>query len=97
MEGAVKRVRPKIMTLSVTLARLVPIMLPSGTGADVMKQMAAVMAGVITSTIPELHIYPAIYLIWREPELKSTGHQKTAGSSWGRGLEMHIHDSAVDI
>ena len=59
MEGAVKRIRPKIMTVSVILAGLVPIMFSSGTGADVMKRIAAPMVGgVVTSTILELVIYP---------------------------------------
>ena len=71
MHGAVKRIRPKIMTVSVILAGLIPIMFSHGTGADVMKRIAAPMVGgVITSTILELVIYPAIYMIWRERELK---------------------------
>lgn len=71
MHGAVKRIRPKIMTVSVILAGLIPIMFSHGTGADVMKRIAAPMVGgVITSTILELIIYPAIYLIWRVRALK---------------------------
>jgi Cu(I)/Ag(I) efflux system membrane protein CusA/SilA len=59
------------MTVSVILAGLVPIMFSTGTGADVMKRIAAPMVGgVITSTILELIIYPAIYVIWKERELK---------------------------
>lgn len=70
MYGAVKRIRPKIMTVSVILAGLVPIMFSHGTGADVMKRIAAPMVGgVITSTILELIIYPAIYMIWRSRDL----------------------------
>jgi len=66
MEGAVKRIRPKIMTVSVILAGLVPIMFSTGTGADIMKRIAAPMVGgVITSTILELLIYPAIFLLWK--------------------------------
>ncbi|MRR16975.1 MAG: efflux RND transporter permease subunit [Deltaproteobacteria bacterium] len=73
MFGAVKRIRPKIMTVSVILAGLVPIMFSHGTGADVMKRIAAPMVGgVITSTILELIIYPAIYMIWRGRNLKKT-------------------------
>jgi len=69
MHGAVKRIRPKIMTVSVILAGLVPIMFSHGTGADIMKRIAAPMiGGVITSTILELIIYPAIYMIWRGRE-----------------------------
>jgi Cu(I)/Ag(I) efflux system membrane protein CusA/SilA len=71
MDGAVKRIRPKIMTVSVILAGLVPIMFSSGTGADVMKRIAAPMVGgVITSTILELIIYPSIYLLWKGHSLK---------------------------
>ncbi|MFA5824319.1 MAG: efflux RND transporter permease subunit, partial [Thermodesulfovibrionales bacterium] len=72
MYGAVKRIRPKIMTVSVILAGLIPIMFSHGTGADVMKRIAAPMVGgVITSTILELVIYPAIYMIWKGREFKN--------------------------
>jgi Cu(I)/Ag(I) efflux system membrane protein CusA/SilA len=71
MEGAVHRIRPKIMTVSVILAGLIPIMFSHGTGADIMKRIAAPMVGgVVTSTILELIIYPSIYLIWRGRSLK---------------------------
>ncbi|MFZ3255451.1 MAG: efflux RND transporter permease subunit, partial [Syntrophales bacterium] len=71
MYGAVKRIRPKVMTVSVILAGLVPIMFSHGAGSDVMKRIAAPMiGGVITSAILELLIYPAIYMIWRERELR---------------------------
>jgi len=66
MEGAVKRIRPKIMTVSVILAGLIPIMFSTGAGSDVMKRIAAPMVGgVVTSTILELIIYPSIYLLWK--------------------------------
>ena len=71
MHGAVKRIRPKIMTVSVILAGLIPILFSHGTGADVMKRIAAPMVGgVITSTFLELIIYPAIYMIWRTRNLE---------------------------
>lgn len=71
MYGAVKRIRPKIMTVSVILAGLIPIMFSHGTGADVMKRIAAPMVGgVITSTILELIIYHVIYIIWKGREIK---------------------------
>ena len=64
--GAVKRVRPKAMTAAVIIAGLLPILWSHGAGADVMKRIAAPMVGgVITSTILELIIYPAIYRIWK--------------------------------
>jgi Cu(I)/Ag(I) efflux system membrane protein CusA/SilA len=71
MHGAVKRIRPKVMTVSVILAGLVPIMFSHGAGSDVMKRIAAPMVGgVITSTILELIIYPAIYMLWKSRELR---------------------------
>lgn len=71
MYGAVKRLRPKMMTVSVILAGLIPIMFIHGTGADVMKRIAAPMVGgVITSTILTLVIYPAIYIMWKGREFK---------------------------
>ena len=71
MHGAVQRIRPKIMTVSVILAGLIPIMFSHGTGSDVMKRIAAPMVGgVVTSTILELIIYPAIFLIWKSRALK---------------------------
>jgi len=74
MFGAVKRIRPKIMTVSVILAGLIPIMFSHGTGSDIMKRIAAPMVGgVITSTILELIIYPAIYMIWRGRTIKNRG------------------------
>lgn len=71
MHGAVKRIRPKIMTVSVILAGLIPIMFSTGAGSDVMKRIAAPMVGgVVTSTILELIIYPAIYMLWKGREFK---------------------------
>ena len=64
--GAVKRIRPKIMTVATILVGLVPILWSQGTGADVMKRIAAPMVGgVVTSALLELIVYPALYLIWK--------------------------------
>jgi len=66
IHGAVKRLRPKVMTVGVMFTGLVPIMWSVGTGADVMKRIAAPMiGGIFTSFIMELVVYPAIYEIWR--------------------------------
>jgi len=72
IEGAVDRVRPKIMTVCAILFGLLPIMWSPTlqAGADVMKRIAAPMiGGIITSGILELLIYPVIYIIWRKREL----------------------------
>jgi Cu(I)/Ag(I) efflux system membrane protein CusA/SilA len=64
--GAVKRVRPKAMTACVIVAGLAPILWSHGAGADVMKRIATPMiGGVVTSTIMELLVYPAIFFLWR--------------------------------
>jgi Cu(I)/Ag(I) efflux system membrane protein CusA/SilA len=65
-EGAVKRIRPKFMTVATMFLGLVPIMWAAGTGSDVMKRIAAPMVGgVITSFLLELVVYPAIYEVWK--------------------------------
>jgi len=64
--GAVKRVRPKAMTACVIIAGLAPILWSHGAGADVMKRIATPMiGGVITSTMMELIVYPAVFFLWR--------------------------------
>jgi Cu(I)/Ag(I) efflux system membrane protein CusA/SilA len=66
VEGAVKRLRPKVMTVGVMFLGLIPIMWSTGAGADVMKRIAAPMiGGIFTSFILELVVYPAIYAIWK--------------------------------
>jgi Cu(I)/Ag(I) efflux system membrane protein CusA/SilA len=66
VEGAAKRIRPKFMTAATLLLGLIPIMWASGTGADVMKRIAAPMiGGIFTSFLMELMVYPAIYEIWK--------------------------------
>jgi copper/silver efflux system protein len=66
VHGAVKRLRPKMMTVSAAFIGLMPIMWSVGTGADVMKRVAAPMAGgLVTSFLLELLLYPPIYLLWR--------------------------------
>jgi Cu(I)/Ag(I) efflux system membrane protein CusA/SilA len=71
MHGAVKRIRPKIMTVGVILAGLIPVMFSHGAGSDIMKRIAAPMVGgVVTSTILELVIYPAVYMLWKGKEFE---------------------------
>jgi Cu(I)/Ag(I) efflux system membrane protein CusA/SilA len=66
MNGAVRRIRPKFMTVATMFLGLVPIMWSIGTGADVMKRIAAPMiGGIFTSFLLELMVYPAVYEIWK--------------------------------
>jgi Cu(I)/Ag(I) efflux system membrane protein CusA/SilA len=80
--GAVRRVRPKAMTACVIIAGLAPILWSHGTGADVMKRIATPMVGgVVTSTLMELLVYPAIFFLWRSRSLKpaDSGEIQRAG------------------
>ncbi|HEY5997484.1 MAG TPA: efflux RND transporter permease subunit, partial [Candidatus Deferrimicrobiaceae bacterium] len=73
IHGAVKRVRPKMMTVAAAFMGLLPIMWSTSAGADVMKRIAAPMiGGLVTSFILELLVYPAIYKLWRRRELQPT-------------------------
>jgi Cu(I)/Ag(I) efflux system membrane protein CusA/SilA len=74
LHGAVKRVRPKVMTVACAFFGLVPIMWSTGTGADVMKRIAAPMiGGLTTSFLMELLVYPAVYFLWKwHAEVKRT-------------------------
>ncbi|MBI4500050.1 MAG: efflux RND transporter permease subunit [Gemmatimonadetes bacterium] len=70
-EGALERLRPVIMTVTAIIAGLAPIMWSTGTGADVMKRVAAPMVGgMITATLLTLMVIPACYLLWRRWEVR---------------------------
>ena len=71
IHGAVKRVRPKAMTVCAAMLGLLPIMWSTGTGADLMKRIAAPMVGgLVTSFLMELLVYPAVYFLWKKKELR---------------------------
>jgi Cu(I)/Ag(I) efflux system membrane protein CusA/SilA len=71
VQGAVKRVRPKAMTVLAAMLGLLPILWSTGTGADLMKRIAAPMVGgLATSFALELLVYPAVYLLWRRRGLR---------------------------
>ena len=71
VHGAVKRVRPKMMTVAAAFMGLLPIMWSTSAGADVMKRIAAPMiGGLLTSFVMELLVYPPIYKLWKQRELE---------------------------
>jgi Cu(I)/Ag(I) efflux system membrane protein CusA/SilA len=71
--GAVQRIRPKAMTVATTFIALVPILWATGTGADVMRRIAAPMVGgIVTSFFGELLVYPAIFFIWKSVSLRKS-------------------------
>ncbi len=75
MEGAVKRLRPKLMTVSAAWFGLLPILFSTGVGSDVMKRIAAPMVGgVLTSFLLELLVYPVLFTMWKwHTEVNSEG------------------------
>jgi Cu(I)/Ag(I) efflux system membrane protein CusA/SilA len=78
IHGAVKRVRPKAMTVCAAGMGLLPIMWATGTGGDLMKRIAAPMVGGLsTSFAMELLVYPAIYYLWRRKEVMATASVQT--------------------
>jgi Cu(I)/Ag(I) efflux system membrane protein CusA/SilA len=66
VHGAVKRIRPKLMTVACAFIGLMPVMWATGSGADMMKRVAApMMGGLVTSFVLELLVYPAVYALWK--------------------------------
>jgi Cu(I)/Ag(I) efflux system membrane protein CusA/SilA len=80
VHGAAMRVRPKVMTVGCMFMGLLPIMWSTGTGADVMKRIAAPMVGgIFTSFLLELLVYPAIYAVWKwNFDLRPSLHKSNA-------------------
>jgi Cu(I)/Ag(I) efflux system membrane protein CusA/SilA len=83
--GAVKRVRPKVMTVACAFIGLLPIMASTGSGADVMKRIAAPMVGGLASSfLLELAVYPAVYYLWKwNSEVKPALEGHPARGFWG--------------
>lgn len=72
MEGAVQRVRSKMMTLTAIMGGFLPIMWTTGTGTDMMKRIAASMVcGAVSSTILTLVVIPVLYSMWRRVQRRS--------------------------
>jgi Cu(I)/Ag(I) efflux system membrane protein CusA/SilA len=83
IHGAVKRIRPKMMTVAAASMGLMPIMWSAGTGADLMKRVAAPMVGgLFTSFLMELLVYPAIYYLWK-------WHKEVKPSMTSESVEVH--------
>ena len=85
IEGAVERVRPKMMTVTAIMAGLLPILWGSGAGASVMKRIAAPMVGgMVSSTVLTLLVIPAIYSLWKQREIAA----RAPVHSLAAGIEM---------
>ena len=73
VHGAVRRIRPKMMTVTAAFVGLLPIMLSQGTGADMMKRVVAPMVGgLVTSFILELVVYTPVYELWKWREMRKS-------------------------
>ncbi len=82
IDGAVRRVRPKLMSVVATLAGLMPILISSTAGADVMKRIAAPMVGgLVTSFLLELLVYPAAYKLWHAGGVGKEGRREPLGET----------------
>jgi Cu(I)/Ag(I) efflux system membrane protein CusA/SilA len=92
VEGAVDRVRPKLMTVATTLIGLLPVMWGSATGSEVMKRIAAPMVGgLVSSTILTLIIIPVVYDIWKRSGLPRVTPAPTQTASQAATQEVS-HD-----
>jgi Cu(I)/Ag(I) efflux system membrane protein CusA/SilA len=82
--GAVKRVRPKVMTVACAFIGLLPVMFSNGSGADVMKRIAAPMVGGLASSfVLELAVYPAVYYLWKwHAEVRPALEKRPARGFW---------------
>jgi len=86
VHGAVKRARPKMMTVAAAFMGLLPIMWSTSAGADVMKRIAAPMiGGLVTSFILELLVYPAIYKLWKQRAIGNSPAPRTAAAAGAAG------------
>ncbi len=87
VEGALLRLRPKLMTVATIFAGLLPIMYGTGTGSEVMRRIAAPMVGgMITATVLPLIVIPAVYLVWQRASLK---RQRAAEAETPRTLSTN--------
>ncbi|WP_108862305.1 efflux RND transporter permease subunit [Ruegeria sp. Alg231-54] len=75
-EGAVLRVRPKVMTVATIFAALIPIMYGTGTGSEIMQRIAAPMiGGMVTATLLTLFVIPAVFVIWKRLALNRVNRE----------------------
>jgi len=78
-EGTVRRLRPKIMTIATMAAGLLPLLWAQGSGAEIMKRVAAPMiGGLCTSAFLTLEVIPVLYTIWRTRQLAAAARRETS-------------------
>jgi uncharacterized membrane protein YdfJ with MMPL/SSD domain len=93
-EGAAHRICPKLMTVLTMMIGLVPVLWSTGTGADVMKRIAAPMVGgLVTSFLLELTVYPAIFAIWKRRGLANVTPKEESCASRSRRPSRRLESS----
>ena len=81
VEGALLRLRPKMMTVATIIVGLLPIMYGTGTGSEVMKRIAAPMVGgIVSATLLTLVVIPAVYLLWQSMAIDRESRQRVQSS-----------------
>ncbi len=81
-EGAVKRIRPKTMTVATDMIGLLPLLWATGTGADVTRRLVAPLIGGITvSFVMELLVYPVVFYLFKRWELRTEWKSEAAAKS----------------
>jgi len=81
-EGALLRLRPKVMTVATIFAGLLPIMIGAGTGSEIMQRIAASMiGGLATATLLTLFVIPAVFLLWKRAALRGANPRLAAGDA----------------
>ena len=98
VDGAAQRIRPKLMTVLTDMVGLLPVMLSTGTGADLMKRIAApLVGGLATSFLLELTVYPAIFAIWKGRNLPARGGDEQDPGDLVRTEQSARRDSAEPL
>jgi len=98
VEGAARRIRPKLMTVMTTMIGLVPILWSTGAGADVMKRIAAPMVGgMVSATVLSLLVVPVIYSLWREWQLRHVWDTEGGPSQEGAAPEPELVGAAESL
>ena len=101
MEGAVERVRPKMMTVVAIMAGLIPILWSTGAGSEIMQRIAVPMiGGMVSSTLLTLIVIPAIYALvkgWSLRAVDADAHQPILGSGGVPGIPRERPDKALTV
>ena len=98
IDGAVMRVRPKLMTVSVIIAGLLPIFFTQGLGSDVMRRIALPMVGgMVSTTILTLIVIPVVYFLWEGRRFPPANEQKTASNQIDNSINKKTETGSLEL